>query len=155
VTGQTSTTLQLEYLGQLSAPLTLSVADAAPGIFSDNASGVGQGAILNQDLSLNSATNPATPGDIIVIYATGQGNPQGNYVTGLLPETASPSDPRVSVTIGGNPAQVTYAGAAPYEVGGVLQVNAQIPAGTSSGNVPVQLTIGSATSQPGITVAVQ
>jgi uncharacterized protein (TIGR03437 family) len=155
VTGQASTTMQLEYLGQQSAPLTLAVAGAAPGIFSDNASGTGQGAILNQDLSLNSASNPAAPGDIVVIYATGQGNPQGNYVTGLLPETASPSDPRVSVTIGGIPAQVTYAGAAPYEVGGVLQINAQVPAGTPAGNVPVQITIGSAASQPGITVAVQ
>jgi uncharacterized protein (TIGR03437 family) len=126
-----------------------------PGIFSDNASGTGQGAILNQDLSLNSAANPAAPGDIIVIYATGQGNPQGNYVTGLLPGSASPSDPQVSVNIGGAPAQVTYAGAAPYEVEGVFQINAQIPAGTPAGTVPVQITIGPAASQPGLTVAVQ
>jgi uncharacterized protein (TIGR03437 family) len=155
VTGQSSTTMQLEYLGQLSAPLTLAVAAAAPGIFSDDASGTGQGAILNQDLSLNNANNPAAPGDTIVIYATGQGNPQGNYVTGLIPETASPSDPRVTVTIGGVPAVVTYAGAAPYEVGGVLQVNVQVPASTAAGNAPVQLTIGSAASQPGITVAIR
>jgi uncharacterized protein (TIGR03437 family) len=155
ITGRTSTTMQLEYLGQLSAPLTLSVAAAVPGIFSDNASGAGQGAILNQDLSLNSAANPAAPGDIIVIYATGQGNPQGNYVTGLLPGSASPSDPQVSVNIGGAPAQVTYAGAAPYEVEGVFQINAQIPAGAPAGTVPVQITIGPAASQPGLTVAVQ
>jgi uncharacterized protein (TIGR03437 family) len=155
ITGQASTIMQLEYLGQQSAPLTLAVADAVPGVFSINASGVGQGAILNQDLSVNGSSNPAAPGETIVIYATGQGNPQGNYVTGLIPDTASASDPRVSVTIGGIPATVTYAGAAPYEVGGVMQVNAQIPAGMTPGNVPVQITIGTSTSQPGVTVAVQ
>jgi uncharacterized protein (TIGR03437 family) len=154
VTGQSSTTAQLEYLGQLSAPLALQVTAAAPGIFSENASGTGQGAILNQDFSLNSASNPASPGDIIQIFATGEGDPQGNYVTGLFP-TSSPIDTNVSVTIGGAQAEVIYAGVAPYEVGGVMQVNAKIPSGTASGNVPVQIMIGSGTSQPGITVAVQ
>jgi uncharacterized protein (TIGR03437 family) len=155
VTGQASTAVQLEYLGQQSAPLKLAVAASAPGTFSDGASGSGQGAILNQNLSLNSAANRAAPGDVIAIYATGQGNPQGNYVTGLIPAVASPSDSRVSVTIGGIPAQVTYAGAAPYEVGGVMQVNVQIPASTAAGNAPVQITVGTSVSQPGITVAVQ
>ena len=32
-----------------------------------------QGAILNQNLSINSADNPARRGDVIVLYATGEG----------------------------------------------------------------------------------
>jgi uncharacterized protein (TIGR03437 family) len=54
------------------------------------------------------------------------------------------------------PAEVSYAGAAPYEVGGVMQVNVRIPAGTASGaNVPVQVSAGNAISQAGIRLAVQ
>lgn len=163
VTGEASIVAQLEYLGQQSAPLTLQVTSAAPGIFSQNATGTGQGAILNQDFSLNTASNPAAPGDIVQIFATGEGNPQGNYVTGLFP-TSSPLDTNVSVMIGGAPAEVIYAGVAPYEVGGVMQVNARIPAGTTPGpSVPVQIAIATATkiailtatSQTGITLAVQ
>jgi uncharacterized protein (TIGR03437 family) len=155
VTGQTSTVMQLEYLGQQSAPVTLPVVTAAPGIFSDNASGTGQGAILNQDFSVNSASNPASPGDVVSIYATGEGNPQGTYSTGVLPTGASASDSTVTASIGGVAAQVTYAGAAPYEVNGVLQVNVQIPQSTPSGNVAVQIRIGNAASQAGITLAVR
>jgi uncharacterized protein (TIGR03437 family) len=155
VTGQSSTTAQLEYMGQLSAPIPLQVTAAAPGIFSMNASGTGQGAILNQDFSVNSASNPASPGDIVQIFATGEGDPEGTYVTGLFP-TSSPWDTNVSAVIGGVPAEVSYAGAAPYEVGGVMQVNVRIPAGTASGaNVPVQVSAGNAISQAGIRLAVQ
>jgi hypothetical protein len=73
----------------------------------------------------------------------------------------------VSITIGGMPAQVQYAGGAPGEVAGMMQVNAQIPGGIQTGNaVPVVLQIVSpcnvggyggtcsASSQDGVTIAV-
>jgi uncharacterized protein (TIGR03437 family) len=48
VAGQSSTTLQVEYLGAVSAPVSLPVAAAVPGLFTANASGnFGPGAILN------------------------------------------------------------------------------------------------------------
>jgi hypothetical protein len=50
---------------------TLPVSAAAPAIFVISASG--QGAILNGDLSVNSAANPAARGSSIAIYATGAG----------------------------------------------------------------------------------
>jgi hypothetical protein len=52
------------------------VAAAVPGLFSVDASGRGQGAILNQD---NSALNPAEKGSIIQRFGTGDGvtNPAG------------------------------------------------------------------------------
>ncbi len=46
------------------------------------------------------------------------------------------------VSIGAAAAEVTYAGAAPGYVSGVLQINAKIPAGTPSGLAPVQVTVG-------------
>jgi uncharacterized protein (TIGR03437 family) len=51
------------------------------------------------------------------------------------------------------PATVTYAGGAPNEVEGLLQVNATIPAGVPKGSsVPVVVTVGTASSQTGVTV---
>jgi uncharacterized protein (TIGR03437 family) len=62
----------------------------------------------------------------------------------------------VSLTIGGQPAQILYAGQAPDLVVGILQVNAVIPLNISSGPQPVVLTVGSSNNATqGITVAVQ
>jgi uncharacterized protein (TIGR03437 family) len=158
VAGETSTQLQVEYLGAFSAPVTLPVAATAPGIFSQAGSGKGPGAILNsRDESVNSASNPAARGDWVSIYATGAGvtNPTG--VDGLL-ASAPLAQPiaNVSVTIGGVPCELNYAGAAPGFVSGLLQINAMVPAEVTPGpNVPVEVTIGNAPSQSTITLAVQ
>lgn len=157
VAGQASTQLQAEYLGALSKALTVPIAAASPGIFTMDASGAGQGAILNQDASVNSAANPATPGSIVVIYATGEGqespHPGDGSITGSAP--AKPVS-KVAVWIGGAQAEVQYAGAAPGLVAGVLQVNARIPTGIASGpSVPVMLGVGDFKSQTGVTLAVQ
>ena len=62
----------------------------------------------------------------------------------------------VSVTIAGQPAQITYAGEAPGLISGALQVNAVIPQTVGSGAQNVVLTIGSNTNvQQVITVQVQ
>ena len=64
--------------------------------------------------------------------------------------------PHVSVTVGGLPAETLYAGTAPGLLAGLLQLNVRIPEGAPSGSaVPVALTIGNATSQPGVTVALR
>jgi trimeric autotransporter adhesin len=61
----------------------------------------------------------------------------------------------VSVEIGGMQAEVLFAGAAPELVNGVMQINVRIPEGAPSGNVPVVVTVGSVSSQAGVTVAVR
>jgi uncharacterized protein (TIGR03437 family) len=61
----------------------------------------------------------------------------------------------VSVNIGGLPATVKYAGAAPGFPPGVLQINAQMSPNVQAGNaVPVHITVGGVTSQDGVTLAV-
>jgi uncharacterized protein (TIGR03437 family) len=58
--------------------------------------------------------------------------------------------------MGGLPCQLNFEGAAPGLVSGVLQINAQVPAGLPPGSaVPVQVGIGSANSSPVITLAVR
>ena len=92
------------------------VAAANPSIFSANASGTGQGAILNNvDLSKNSASNPAARGSAVVLYATGTGVLKPAEEDGVLTPAENPpliSQP-VTVTIGGQSANVLYQGAAP------------------------------------------
>ena len=148
--------MQVEYQGFLSSPVPLDVAATAPAIFTLNGSGSGQGAILNQDSSVNGLANPAAKASIVVLYATGGGQTRplgidGQIATAPLPMPIAP----VSVQIGGLDSVVTYAGAAPSFPAGVLQVNARVPAGVGSGSPAVVLKIGSAVSQSGVTVAVQ
>jgi uncharacterized protein (TIGR03437 family) len=158
VAGNSTTVLQLEYLGALSNPVTLRVAATAPGVFSIAGSGQGQGAILNAvDGSVNSVLNPAARGDWVSIFATGAGITTPPSVDGFVPSAPLPSpNANVSVTIGGLPCQLDFDGAAPGLVSGVLQINAQVPAGLMPGAaVPVQVSIGSSSSLPAVTVAVQ
>lgn len=62
----------------------------------------------------------------------------------------------VTVTIGGQPAQLQYVGGAPGEIAGLMQINAVIPSGIQTGNaVTVVVQVGTASSQPGVTIAVR
>jgi uncharacterized protein (TIGR03437 family) len=158
VAGRATTAVVVTRNGTASDSIEQRVAETAPSIFTQTMTGTGQGAILNQDSSVNSATNPAEKGSVIVIYATGEGqvNPAG--VTASVTGTTAPFPmPTASVTvmIGGKEATVVYAGAAPGLVAGALQVNAIVPADVLSGNVPVVLKIGENNSQDGVTVAVE
>lgn len=152
-TGSTAQ-VTVTYQGKTSAPATVNVAAAVPGIFTASASGVGQAAAVNADGTLNSSANPAAQGSTIILYGTGEGQtwPQGvdgKLAAAPLPEPVLP----VSVTIGGVPAVVQYAGGEFGKVAGMLQINAVVPAGVS-GAVPVMVQVGSAAAQSGVTIAV-
>jgi len=154
--GRLSTTAQVEYQGVKSNSLILRVADSQPGLFSFNASGKGPGAILNQDSSVNSGANPATKGQAIVLYATGEGQTTPTGVDGKIigSDLRKPLLP-VSVKVGGVDCAIEYAGSAPGLVSGVFQVNVRLTSAVPSGNVPVLLQVGSTVSQDGLTVAIR
>ncbi len=125
--------------GVSSTPVSLNVTDAVPAIFTADASGKGQAAALNQDSTVNSASNPASVGSVVALYGTGG----GTLTTDALPRLAL----AVTATVGGIPANVYYAGLAPGLVQGAMQINVQIPDGVGTGpSIPVVVTIGSATS---------
>jgi len=63
----------IAYAGQISNAYPLTVAATAPGLFAQNASGSGPGAILNQDNSLNGPSHPAAKGSIVQMFMTGEG----------------------------------------------------------------------------------
>jgi uncharacterized protein (TIGR03437 family) len=151
-----TTNVQVEYLGVRSDPVAVPMSTTAPGLFTADASGTGQGSILNQDNSVNSAANPAARGSVVILWATGEGvtdppGVDGRPAAEVLPKPVA----AVSVQIGGLPATVQYAGAAPGLMPGVIQINAQMSPNVQAGNVPVRVTIGGASSQDGVTVAVR
>ncbi len=155
VAGRTTTQLEIEYLGVKSNPVALSVADTVPGIFTV-AGGIGQAAMLNENGSFNSPSNPATKGSIVTMFATGEGQTDPPGIDGMLSADPLPKPQLpVSLRIGGLTAEVLYAGAAPG-FAGLLQVNARVPNDVAAmDDVEVLLTIGSSTSQSGVTMAVR
>lgn len=152
-----STQIQVEYQGQASSAVTMAVAQTTPGIFAADGSGAGQGAILNQDGTVNSADNPAAPGSVITLYITGAGplNPAVQDGSVIKPDPPPQAALEVTATVGTLPATVLYAGGAPGIVAGVMQVNVQIPPDSpQDGAVALMLQAGGRNTQSGITLAV-
>jgi len=156
IDGNTTASVVVEYLGVRSDPVPLTAAPSAPGIFSQSLTGAGPGAILNLDNSVNSPSNPTTRGSFVAMFAAGGGQsvPPGLDSAIYKAAGSSPSLP-VSVQVGGIDADVSYAGAAPGFVQGALQVNFRVPANVPAGENIVILKIGTAVSQPGLSVSVK
>jgi uncharacterized protein (TIGR03437 family) len=111
--------------GTALGPLDVTVAAAAPGIFSTSS---GDAAALNDDddSALVTPATPAKPGETVSLFLTGL-----DAEDALLPVTA---------TVGGLPASIQYAGPAPGYVG-VEQVNLLLPV-LAAGRYPVVVYVG-------------
>ena len=135
---------------------------ASPGIFTVDHNGEGQGAVLiagtgsfATPVGALSRGLPAARGEYVEIYATGLGavdhEPRDGELSPLDPLARTLSIP--SVTIGGVPAEVTFSGLAPGQVG-LYQVNARVPDDAPAGDaVPLVLSIEGAVSNT-VTIAV-
>ncbi|MCW5977238.1 MAG: hypothetical protein KIT09_04135 [Bryobacteraceae bacterium] len=151
------TEVRVEYKGQPSGPVVLAVASANPGIFTVSGDGRGQGVILNwPDNSVNSPTNPAPRGSVVTAFGTSGGATSPACEDGVIvPEPRHLQLP-LSATVGDAPATVTYAGSTPGLVTGVMQFNLLIPDNAPTGDaVPVRVSVGSAQSQDGVTIAIR
>lgn len=140
------------------------IAATRPALFTLDGTGIGQSAALNYNPATNSYTlntdkTPAHPGDIVVLYLTGEGdhlsspNPRTGFLvpSGFLQKLSPPPQ----VMIGGAKANVAYAGPFPGSILGILQMNVEVPAEAVQGNsVPVTITIGGVSTQPGVTLAI-
>jgi uncharacterized protein (TIGR03437 family) len=146
--------IYVSYQGQTSAPATVTVAAAAPALFTMDYSGKGQAVAVNvSDSSLNGAAHPAKAGAFVLLYATGLGQTNPGGVDGLLdsPPYPLPVLP-VTATIGGKTATVQYAGGAQSLVAGIFQINLQIPSGLTPGANAVVLAAGGVSSPAGVTI---
>jgi uncharacterized protein (TIGR03437 family) len=145
----TSVKVEVRYQGKSASTFTASVAPSAPALFTADATGKGLAAAINQDGSYNTSTNSAAIGKTVSLFVTGAGVP--------------PLQP-VSVTIGGEPAEVQHVGSADGAMG-ILRIDVLVPSNVLANlhfligqdiNVPLPLAvqIGNAVSQPGIYVTV-
>ena len=113
----------------------ITVAAYAPGIFTLNGTGKGQGVFVKGDGSAVTAANPADRGTIVTFYAAGLGAITGNNTVRA---------PRVVFDI--YQAELISSGPAPG-LGGRYQVTVRVPAQLSPAtNISVSLTIGGYTS---------
>jgi uncharacterized protein (TIGR03437 family) len=147
-------------------PFNVMVIQEDPGTFTFGGLGQGQAAVLDYDntsqtYSINSAKNAAARGSTILIYATGMGDLAIPVADGVVASAAAAlADNTVRVDIAGQPAVVSYAGAAPGAVAGLVQINAIIPPTVSTGAaVSLTVSVGAATtsrrSQPSVTISVK
>ncbi len=130
----------------LSEPVFLT--EARPGIFTQNASGVGPGIVQDfPGFQLVTAANPVGEGEVIIIYAAGLGEVAPAVVTGaqapLVPLSFTTGV--ATVTIGGVPAAVGFSGLSPG-FASLYQINAIVPAGVAPGEVDMVVTIAGQTS---------
>jgi uncharacterized protein (TIGR03437 family) len=145
VAGRTETALKIVNGGSTVAQMSTPVAPSAPGVFTVDMNGTGAGVILNEDFTLNDVSNPADRGSVVAIYVTGIGQQAD-------PPAALP----VTVKIGSLPADVLYKDGAPNLISGVGLVMCRVPASVEPGSaVAVIVAAGTASSQPGVTMAVR
>jgi uncharacterized protein (TIGR03437 family) len=147
----TEAEVTVSYNGQTSPSFSVPVALSAPGIFTAGQLGSGQiAAIHAADGSANSATNPAKIGSYVSFYVTGEGQTSPSGIDGKVNSFPAPKPLlAVAVTIGGVPAPVQYAGGAPGQIAGLMQINVQVPNGVVAGGyVPVIVRIGDASTTP-------
>lgn len=157
--------IQLNYEGLRSNPFPLFLTPAAPGIFTANGAGTGPAAAYAYDEEkkeyfLVSETAPAFRGGYVILFATGEGipvlPPTALLPDGLIATEASSRSSPVVVTVGGVPAEVTYAGASPGLIIGILQINLRIPPNvTPAKAAPLTLRMRGQTSPAGPTLNIK
>lgn len=100
---------------------------------------------LNQDGTVNSSQNPAAPGTIVSIFASGAGLLSNRPADGSVPTTitSTPIQP-VTILLNNRSLEVLYAGNSPGLVVNLLQVNFRLPQQSATGQY--QLQIGGYTS---------
>jgi uncharacterized protein (TIGR03437 family) len=163
VSGRLSSNIVVEYNGVQSTGIPLRLADTALGLFTNNFTGQGQVAAINQNGTFNGSASgfaPAPQDSEISIYATGGGITNPPAATGsVTPVPRSLADlvripGTVTASVGGQPATVDFAGNAPGLITGVVQFNVHVPKGVT-GNVGITISINGVPSPLGTTIAVQ
>ena len=153
VAGSTTANVVVTYNGKPTAAFSSNVAATAPGLFTLNETGTGEVVAINSDGTVNGASDAAQRGTAVILYATGEGQTDPPGADGVITtEFVRTPTATVSLMIGGQAATVIYAGSAPGNVAGIMEIEAIVPANASTGAMPVILTVGSASSPSGTTI---
>jgi uncharacterized protein (TIGR03437 family) len=142
--------------GAPTAPQTAPLAAVSPGLLTLAG---GQGTVLAQhssDYSLVQSGSPAKAGEVVVLYGTGFGPTTLTVPAGQIVNSTVQAAGAITVAIGGitlAPSDVLFAGLTPG-FAGLWQFNLRIPAGVSTGDQPVSITVAGASTQGGTTIPI-
>ncbi|MBF8305294.1 MAG: peptidase and subtilisin, kexin, sedolisin [Acidobacteria bacterium] len=155
LSGRGFTTLTVRLNGVTSGSMTVPLSPAAPGIFTVNHSGSGQGAVVHaSDFSLVTAQRPARGGEFLAVFATGLGATTPSVSSGSPASSSTLAVTQITptATIAGMAAPVRFSGMAPGFVG-LYQVNLEVPAGVPGGQQTLILTSNGINSNS-VTIAI-
>jgi uncharacterized protein (TIGR03437 family) len=142
----------------VSAPAAANLGASAPRLFTKTMDGKGEPILVHSaDWTLVSAASPARAGEYVILFLTGlgavtpaisAGQPGGdNGRYGPLNQLPSGA---ATVTFGGKPAPISFAGLAPGFVG-LYQINFQTPSDIPTGTFPLTVSTRDGASQAGVT----
>ncbi|MBM3784277.1 MAG: hypothetical protein FJW30_07935 [Acidobacteria bacterium] len=156
VEGKREVIVQVEFEGRVSTGVAIPVLASAPGIFTQSSTGAGAGAVTRASGAFVTSAEPAIAGEILILFATGEGATDPAGVDGRpaavpLPRPKLP----VRVVIDGREIVPAYAGGAPGQVAGVMQVNFVVPEGLAGGDRRLQLRVGDKLSSEAVTLPVR
>ncbi len=143
-----SVPVQVTVSSQPSTTFTATKQQFAPSFFT-----IGGGtsvAAVHGNYMLVSASQPAAPGEEIVLYGTGFGPTNPVSPTVQLVTTAAELANQVQISIGGVNASVVFAG---LVEAGLYQFNVTVPNGLPNGSAAVVASIGSVQTQSGASIA--
>jgi uncharacterized protein (TIGR03437 family) len=101
-------------------------------------------ALMYPSNSQNSASAPIRPGGALTLFLIGEGRWDRGVPDGSIALRAKWFSPAaVLVTVGGQSADVLYAGTAPFQAA-VMQLNIVVPGSLPSGIHPVVVRVGNA-----------
>jgi uncharacterized protein (TIGR03437 family) len=130
-----------------SATYVLNLATYSPGFFAYQVNGQSYASALDSTLAVVTANHPVARGTTVALYFNGLG-PVNNQPADGWPATDATSTTMANptITIGGQPATVSFSGLAPG-FADLYQVNATVPTNISAGTQPVTCTIGGVSCQ--------
>ena len=155
VSGSSTANIVLN-VGTQRTTLSVPVAATAPGLFTLDFTGKGPVVALNSDGSLNSASNAAARGSSVMLFATGEGVTKPGDTDGVI-ETDNSRVPvaTLTATIGGANATVASDTSFAKDASGVLELIVTVPAGISTGAVPVLINAGGVATTQATTIFVK
>ena len=146
----------VKFGNQISLDLPVKIVSSAPALYTADGSGQGQALALNHDTgTINTAATPVAHGSLITLYITGAGAispvaPDGSPNAAGLAHPLLP----VTATVGGVPTTVAYAGGDNGLAPGMIRLDVSVPSDVSGSAVPVVVKVGDASTQTGVTIAV-
>jgi uncharacterized protein (TIGR03437 family) len=145
--GHSSATVKVIIDYTYSSLYTLNLATYSPGFFANLSNGVSVAAALDVNNAVITASHPVARGQAVQLFLNGLG-PVNNQPADGWPaaDASSTTVATPSITIGGQPATVTFSGLAPGYAD-LYQVNAVVPAGIGTGAQPVTCGIGGVSCQ--------